>query len=74
MNRFRFTTTKAGKCDVIVTLFTKDNIWLLQRSLTFDIKPTVKELKQTYKPCKKDGAYYIRITTTPSCLVKTYKL
>jgi len=74
MPRFKFTTTKAGKCDVTITLFTKNNIWLLQRSSTFDIKPTIKELKDEYKVCKKDGAYFIRITTTPSCCVKTYKL
>ena len=74
MSRFRFTTTKSGKCDVIVTLFTKDNTWLLQRSVTFDIKPTIKELKETYKICKKDGAYFMRVTTTPSGCVKTYKL
>lgn len=74
MSRFKFTTTKSGKCDVVITLFTKDNTWLLQRSSTFDVKPTVKELIDTYKPCKKDGAYFIRITSTPSGSVKTYKL
>lgn len=74
MSRFKFTTTKSGKCDVVITLFTKDNTWLLQRSSTFDVKPTVKELIDTYKPYKKDGAYYIRIITTPSGSVKTYKL
>lgn len=74
MSRFKFTTTSNGKCDVIVTLFTKDNTWLLQRSSTFDRKPTVKELIDTYKPCKKDGAHTIRITTMPSGSVKTYKL
>ena len=74
MSRFKFTTTKSGKCDVVITLFTKDNTWLLQRSSTFDVKPTVKELIDTYKPYKKDGAYYIRINTTPSGSVKTYKL
>ena len=74
MSRFKFTTTKSGKCDVTVTLFTKDNTWLLQRSSTFDIKPTIKELIDTYKPCKKDGAYTIRITSMPSGCTKTYKL
>lgn len=74
MPRFKFTTTKSGKCDVTITLFTKDNLWLLQRSLTFDIKPTVKELRDIYKPCKRDGAYFMRISTTPGCIVKTYKL
>lgn len=69
-----FETTKSGKCDVTITLFTKDNTFLLQRSLTFDIKPTIKELKERYKPFKKEGANTMRITTTPSCNVKTYKL
>jgi hypothetical protein len=44
MSRFKFTTTKNGKCDVTITLFSKDNVWLLQRSSTFDVKPTIKEL------------------------------
>lgn len=74
MSRFKFETTKSGKCDVIITLFTKDNTWLLQRSSTYDIKPTIKELIETYKPCKKDGAYYMRVTTMPSGNTKTYKL
>jgi hypothetical protein len=74
MSRFKFATTKSGKCDVVVTLFTKDSTWLLQRSITFDVKPTIKELKETYKALKKDGAYYIRITTTPSGCAKNYKL
>lgn len=74
MSRFKFSTTKNGKCDVTVTLFTKDNVWLLQRSVTFDVKPTVKELKEQYKQYKPDGAYTMRITSTPSCMVKTYKL
>jgi hypothetical protein len=65
-----FTTTPQGKLDVTVTLFTKDNTWLLQRSFTLDYKPTFKELKEEYKVCKKDGAYRMRITTTPSCNVK----
>jgi hypothetical protein len=65
-----FTTTSQGKLDVTVTLFTKDNTWLLQRSTTFDCKPTLKELKDQYKVCKKDGAYRMRITTMPSGNVK----
>jgi hypothetical protein len=69
-----FQTTKEGKCDVVITLFTKDNTWLLQRSSTFDIKPTIKELKDRYSVCKKDGAYFMRITTTPSCNAKKIKL
>lgn len=74
MSRFKFSTTKNGKCDVTITLFTENNSFLLQRSLTFDVKPTVKELKNEYKQYKKDGAKLMRITTTPSCMVKYYKL
>ncbi len=70
----KFTTTKNGKCDVVITLFTKGNSFLLQRSITFDIKPTIKELKERFKEFKKDGAKHMRITTTPSCMVKTYNL
>lgn len=66
-----FTTTDKGKCDVTVTLFTKDNTMFLQRSKTFDIKPTLKEVKEEFKRFKKDGVKYMRITTTPSCNVKT---
>jgi hypothetical protein len=69
-----FKTTDKGKCDVTVTLFTKDNQMFLQRTTTFDVKPTIKELKEQYKPFKLEGGYYMRITTTPSCNVREYKL
>ena len=69
-----FTTTDKGKCDVTITLFTKDNSIFLQRSNTFDIKPTLKNFKDEFRPLKKEGAYTMRITTTPSCNVKTIKL
>jgi hypothetical protein len=46
----------------------------LQRTTTFDVKPTIKELKEQYKPFKLEGGYYMRITTTPSCNVREYKL
>ena len=39
-----FTTTDKGKCDVTITLFTKENSFFLQRSRTFDIQPTYKEV------------------------------
>lgn len=74
MSGFKFTTTPSGKCDVTITLFSKDNSIFLQRSITFDIKPTIKELFERFKEFKKEGAYYIRITTTPSYNTKTYKL
>lgn len=74
MSRFKFSTTDKGRCDVTIVLFTKDNNILIHRSLTFDIKPTVKELKSIYKKYKKDGAKFMRLTTTPSCMTKTYKL
>ena len=74
MSRFRFTTTKNGKCDVTVTLFTKDNTMFMQRSSTFDVKPTIKGLKEDYRQYKKEGAVFMRVTSTPSCNAKTYKL
>lgn len=69
-----FKMTKNGKCDVTITLFTKSNSLFLQRSRTYDIKPTLKEIKEEFKPFKNEGASYMRITTTPSCNVKTVKL
>jgi len=74
MNRFKFTTTDKGKCDVTVTLFTKDYIRFMQRTITFDIKPTIKEIKDRYKEFKQEGAKFIRISSTPSCCVKLYNL
>lgn len=74
MSRFKFSTGKNGKCDVTITLFNKDNSMLLQRSSTFDLKPTVKELKAECKQYKRDGAVLMRITSTPSCMSKTYNL
>lgn len=65
-----FTTTDNGKCDVTITLFTERNSMFLQRSRTYDFKPTFKELKEEFKPFKKEGAKYMRITSTPSCNVK----
>jgi hypothetical protein len=73
MSRFKFSTTDKGKCDVTITLFTKDNSILAQRNSTFDVKPTVKELKAEYKQYKPD-AKLMRISTMPSGMVKTYKL
>jgi hypothetical protein len=69
-----FTTTETGKCDVTVTLFTSCNTFFLQRSRTFDVKPTIKEFKEEFKQFKKEGAKYMRITTTPSCNTKIINL
>jgi hypothetical protein len=69
-----FTMTNNGKCDVTVTLFTKENTFFIQRTFTFDVKPTIKELKERFAPLKKEGAHIMRITTTPSCNVKFLKL
>lgn len=66
-----FKLTDKGKCDVTLTFFTATNSIIAQRSLTFDIKPTIKELKGRYTI---EGAKTLRITTTPSCNVKTIKL
>jgi len=70
-----FKLTESGKCDVTVTLFNRHNQIVLQRTSTFDCKPTIKELKDKYMPFKKElGATTMRITTTPSCEVRRYKL
>jgi len=74
MNRFKITTTKNGKCDVTLTIFDNDNSIVGQKSSTYDIKPTVKELLEYAKTYKKVGAKTVRISSTPSCCVKTYKL
>jgi len=69
-----FTTTEKGKCDVTITLFTESNSIFMQRSRTFDVKPTIKEFKEEFKQFKKEGAKYMRITTTPSRNTKTINL
>jgi hypothetical protein len=69
-----FKTTDDGKCDVTVTLFTKLNQMFYQKTKTFDVKPTIKELREEYKKFKSEGAYRMRITTTPSCNVREYIL
>ena len=70
-----FKTTKSGKCDVTITFFNKTNSIVTQRSITFDFKPTLKELKERFKHFKNDyGAINMRITSTPSCEVKTITL
>ena len=74
MSRFKITTTKNGKCDVTLTMFNKDNTIVGQKTITYDVKPTIKELLEYAKTYKKDGAKTVRMTSTPSCSVKTYKL
>jgi hypothetical protein len=74
MARFKFTTTKNGKCDVILTFFNDTNSIIAQRSITFDVKPTIKELLERFKEYKKDGAKLMRITTMPGGMTKFYKL
>lgn len=69
-----FTTTKSGKLDVTVTLFNKNNTMVLQRSSTYDFKPTLKEITEKFKIYKKEGATLMRITTTPSGNCKYIKL
>jgi hypothetical protein len=63
--------TKQGKCDVTFTFYNEHNCLLAQRTVTFDIKPTIKELKNRFKI---EGARRLRLTTTPSCNVKNIKL
>lgn len=72
--RFKITTTKSGKCDVTLVMFDKNNTIIGNKHSTYDIKPTIKDLLKYAKTYKKDGANKVRITTTPSCCVKTYNL
>ena len=74
MSRFKITTTKSGKCDVTLTMFDENNSIVGQRTSTYDVKPTVKELLTYAKTYKSNGAKTVRMTSTPSCSVKTYKL
>jgi len=74
MNRFKITTTKSGKCDVTLIMFDKNNTMVGQKHSTYDVKPTIKELLNYAKTYKKDGAKTVRMTSTPSCSVKTYNL
>jgi hypothetical protein len=66
-----FKLTDKGKCNVTLTFFDGSGSMIAQRTLTFDIKPTIKELKGRFVI---DNAKTLRITTTPSCNVKTIKL
>lgn len=74
MSRFKITTTANGKCDIHITIFNKENTIIANSSLTYDVKPTVKELKEQYKTYKKEGGRLIRITTMPSGATRTYNL
>ena len=74
MSRFKITMTLCGKCDVTLTMFNEHNSIVGQKHSTYNVKPTVKELLEYAKLYKKNGAKTVRITTTPSCNVKTYKL
>ena len=73
MSRFNITTTN-GKCDITLTFFNENNTMISQKSSTYDIKPTIKYLLNYAKIYKKAGAKTVRITSTPSCFSKTYKL
>ena len=74
MSRFKITTTKNGKCDVTLTMFNENNIVVGQKHTTYDIKPTIKELLAYARTYKNNGAKIVRVTSTPSCCVKIYKL
>ncbi len=65
------TLTNRGKCDVTFTFFNEDNSIIAKRSLTYDVKPTIKELKQRYNI---EGAKKLRVSTTPSCNIREFKL
>jgi len=74
MSRFKIKTTSSGRCDVTLTIFNEHGTVIGQKASTYDIKPTIKELLDYAKTYKKDGAKTVRITTTPSFSVKTYRL
>jgi hypothetical protein len=60
--------------EITLTMFNEHNSIVGQKHSTYVVKPTVKELLHYAKSYKKQGAKTVRITTTPSCSVKTYKL
>ncbi len=66
-----FKLTDSGKCDVTLTYFDIHHSIIARRSITFDCKPTFNYLKQMFTI---ENAKHLRITTTPSCNVKTIKL
>ena len=66
-----FKLTDKGRCDITLTFFNDRNSVLAQRTITFDFKPTIKELKGLFKI---DDAKTLRITTTPGWNAKTIKL
>ena len=74
MSRFEITKTKSGKYDITLTIFNKNNSIIGQKHSTYDVKPTIREILNYAKTYKKYGAKTVRITSTPSCYVKTYSL
>jgi len=70
MSRFKITTTKSGKCDVTMEMFDENNSIVAQKSSTYDIKPTIKELVKYAKIYKNEGAKTVRITSTQVIAVK----
>jgi hypothetical protein len=63
--------TPNGKCDVSFTFFDQNNSIIAKRAITYDAKPTIKELKERFTI---PGAKRLRLTTTPICNVKNIKL
>jgi hypothetical protein len=55
-------------------MFNEQNSMVGQVHRTYDIKPTVKELLDIARTYKDRGAKVVRMTSTPSCSAKTYKL
>ncbi len=66
-----FKLTKQGHCDVTLTYLNDSMEILFQHSITFDMKPTIKELKSRFNI---EGAKHLRISTTPAWVQKTIKL
>jgi len=74
MSKFKIIMGSLGKCDVTLTMFNEQNSMVGQVHRTYDIKPTVKELLDIARTYKDRGAKVVRMTSTPSCSAKTYKL
>jgi hypothetical protein len=66
-----FKLTKQGRCDATLSYYNDSMEILYQHGITFDMKPTIKDLKSMFKI---EGAKYLRISTTPAWVQKTFKL
>ena len=66
-----FKLTKQGRCDVTLTYYNDSMEILFQHGITFDMKPTIKDLKSRFTI---ENAKFLRISTAPAWVQKTFKL